>query len=157
MSQDWLEKLEADLQESMECFSKTNSYQDPLLTKKRKKDNLTTLKRQQESIKKEAKKKREVLINIAHQIDEWRSRKNRARKKNAKDLSKKVDQHLQDLMKTGRKFWLELNELGNQFTKIDKQIDQELKNQINSSDTDEEKWIKLETEHELNNLRSKLN
>ena len=105
---DWLEQLEARLEQQLEAFLRANPAQEALLNEQARRDQQ---QRQRQQLL-QAEALRSELLQIAAEVREWRDRSAKARSAGAADLAAKADRQVAQLMERGRLRWQTLEELG---------------------------------------------
>ncbi len=104
----------------------------------------------------QAKATRTNLLSIAKEVKEWNKRADRAKQAGAAELSNQADQHLNKLMEKGRLLWQKLDLIGKEFLTIEKELLNHSQKSTHNSSAFQDVWTKLETEHELDQLRQKI-
>ena len=94
---DWLDELEARLEQLLDAFLQANPSQQALL-------------RDQQLA--EAQALRSELLQLAAEIQRWRQRVDKAQGAGANDLAAQAQRHLDQLMERGRGRWQRLEQLG---------------------------------------------
>ena len=94
---DWLDELEARLEQLLDAFLQANPSQQALL-------------RDQQLA--EAQALRSELLQLAAEIQHWRQRVDKAKGAGANDLASQAQLHLEQLMERGRGRWQRLEQLG---------------------------------------------
>ena len=94
---DWLDELEARLEQLLDAFLQANPSQQALL-------------RDQQLA--EAQALRSELLQLAAEIQRWRQRVDKAKGAGANDLAAQAQRHLDQLMERGRGRWQRLEQLG---------------------------------------------
>jgi len=107
---DWLEQLEARLEQQLEAFLRANPAQEALLQEQ---ERLERRQQQREALAK-AEVLRGGLLHLASEIQQWRDRAQRARGAGATELADRADQQVHQLMERGRQRWQSLEQLGRQ-------------------------------------------
>jgi len=105
---DWLEQLEARLEQQLEAFLRANPAQEALLNEQARRDQQ---QRQRQQLL-QAEALRSELLQIAADVREWRDRSARASSAGATDLATRADQQVAQLMERGRLRWQALEQLG---------------------------------------------
>ena len=105
---DWLEQLEARLEQQLEAFLRANPAQEALLNEQARRDQQ---QRQRQQLL-QAEALRSELLQIAAEVREWRDRSAKARSAGAADLATRADQQVAQLMERGRLRWQALEQLG---------------------------------------------
>jgi hercynine metabolism protein len=105
---DWLEQLEARLEQQLEAFLRANPAQEALLQEEERRE------QQQRQSRRllQAEALRSELLQIAADIRQWRDRSDRARNAGAVDLATRADRQVNQLMERGRLRWQALEQLG---------------------------------------------
>jgi len=93
----WLDELEARLEQLLDAFLQANPSQQALL-------------RDQQLA--EAQSLRSELLQLATEIQRWRQRVDKAKGAGANDLAAQAQLHLDQLMERGRGRWQRLEQLG---------------------------------------------
>ena len=93
----WLDELEARLEQLLDAFLQANPSQQALL-------------RDQQLA--EAQALRSELLQLAAEIQRWRQRVDKAKGAGANDLAAQAQLHLDQLMERGRGRWQRLEQLG---------------------------------------------
>jgi len=96
-SGDWLDQLEARLEQLLEAFLQANPSQQALL-------------RDQQLA--EAQALRRELLQLAAEIQRWRQRVEKAQGAGAHDLAAQAQRQVDQLMDRGRERWQRLEQLG---------------------------------------------
>jgi len=137
---DWLEQLEARLEQQLEAFLRANPAQEALLNEQARRDQQ---QRQRQQLL-QAEALRSELLQIAAEVRQWRDRSARARSAGATDLAAKADQQVAQLMERGRLRWQALEQLG-----------QAVRNNPGSPAHDplDQAWARFEVDQELEALR----
>ena len=153
---DWLEQLEARLEQVLESFLRANPAQEALLKEQQRLD----LRQRQRQLLLQAESLRSELLHIAEEIRQWRDRSQRARNASANDLAARADRQVVRLMEQGRQRWQALEQLG-----------QEVRNSATAAGSQgtatpnatsataagseplDQTWARFETEQELQALR----
>jgi hercynine metabolism protein len=144
---DWLDQLEAKLEQTLEAFLRANPAQQELLQEQEQRD------RQQQSAggrraqRAEAELLRQELLNLAAEIQQWRQRVERARSAGADDLANRAQRHLDQLMERGRGRWLQLEQLGRDL--------QQESTKPAAEPSLEQAWAQFERDQELEQLRER--
>jgi len=107
---DWLEQLEARLEQQLEAFLRANPAQEALLQEQ---DRLERRQQQREALAK-AEVLRSQLLHLASEIQQWRDRAQRARSAGATALADRAEQQVLELLERGRQRWQKLEQLGRQ-------------------------------------------
>ena len=94
---DWLDELEARLEQLLDAFLQANPSQQALL--------------RDEQLA-EAQALRSELLQLAAEIQRWRQRVDKAQGAGANDLAAQAQRHLDQLMERGRGRWQRLEQLG---------------------------------------------
>ena len=105
---DWLEQLEARLEQQLEAFLRANPAQEALLQEQERLER----KQRQKQLLLQAEALRSELLQIAAEVRQWRDRSDRARNAGATDLATRADRQVAQLMERGRLRWQALEQLG---------------------------------------------
>ena len=105
---DWLEQLEARLEQQLEAFLRANPAQEALLQEQERLER----KQRQKQLLLQAEALRSELLQIAAEVRQWRDRSDRARNAGATDLATRADRQVAQLMERGRLSWQALEQLG---------------------------------------------
>lgn len=167
-SGNWLDQLEARLDETLEGFLQANPQQEALLAEQAARERQQRLRRDRVTLKTEAELQRQGLLRLAEDIRSWQERVKRARGAGALDLAGRAEAHIATLMEQGRARWQTLAELGERFAAVEREL-RELATaaapQATTGSTKEPKprgtvleadWAAFETQQELEELRRKL-
>ncbi len=155
MSHSWLEQLEKELEKKFEDFLRSNPYQESLLIEQSQKEQFLKLQTNQKKIQATAERLRTELLELSENVREWKDRANRAKAAQAKELARKAEEHVNNLINKGRQLWSELDQLGSQFKRVQKELLEISKQAQNSKGTRQESWEKFDAEEGLNHLRKK--
>jgi hercynine metabolism protein len=118
----WLEELEARLNQQLESFLRANPQQEALLAEQDQRDRQQRLLSQRLTLRQEAELQRQGLLRLAGEIRQWQERTERARGAGAEDLANRADAHVATLMEQGRNRWQTLAELGERFAAVERQL-----------------------------------
>jgi hercynine metabolism protein len=167
-SGNWLDQLEARLDETLEGFLQANPQQEALLAEQAARERQQRLRRDRVTLKTEAELQRQGLLRLAEDIRSWQERVKRARGAGALDLAGRAEAHIATLMEQGRARWQTLAELGERFAAVEREL-RELATAgappATAGPTKEPKppgtvleadWAAFETQQELEELRRKL-
>ena len=105
---DWLEQLEARLEQQLEAFLRANPAQEALLQEQERLER----KQRHSQLLLQAEVLRSELLQIAADVRQWRDRSDRARNAGATDLATRADRQVAQLMERGRLRWQALEQLG---------------------------------------------
>ncbi len=105
---DWLEQLEARLEQQLQAFLRANPAQEALLQEQERQEQ----RQRQRRLLAQAEALRSELLQLAAEIREWRDRAQRARAAGALDLAARAEQQVVQLMERGRQRWQALEQLG---------------------------------------------
>jgi hercynine metabolism protein len=171
-SGNWLDQLEARLDQTLEEFLKANPQQDALLAEQAARERQQQLRRDRLTLRTEAELQRQGLLRLAQDIHDWQERVERAKKAGALDLSGRAEAHIALLMEQGRARWQTLGELGERFAAVERELAQlaggangaKRAQAVDAAGSTpktaqrslEVEWAAFETEQELENLRRKL-
>ena len=144
---DWLDQLEAKLEQTLEAFLRANPAQQELLQEQEQRDRQQRSARRRRAQRAEAKLLRQELLNLAAEIQQWRQRVERARSAGADDLANRAQRHLDQLMERGRGRWLQLEQLGRDL--------QQESTKPAAEPSLEQAWAKFERDQELEQLRER--
>ena len=150
---DWLEQLEARLEQQLEAFLRANPAQEALLQEQ---ERLERRQQQREALAK-AEVLRSELLHLASEIQQWRDRAQRARSAGATELADRAEQQVLQLMERGRQRWQSLEQLGRQVRDTPPAAEPKATAAPNTSAANSEPldqaWARFETEQELEALR----
>ena len=88
----WLEELEARLNQQLESFLRANPQQEALLAEQDQRDRQQRLLSQRLTLRQEAELQRQGLLRLAGEIRQWQERTERARGAGAEDLANRADE-----------------------------------------------------------------
>jgi len=128
-SGDWLDQLEARLEQLLEAFLQANPSQQALL-------------RDQQLA--EAQALRRELLQLAAEIQCWRQRVEKAQGAGAHDLAAQAQRQVDQLMERGRERWQRLEQLGH---------DLQGGTSTGTREPLEQAWERFEIEQDLERLR----
>jgi hercynine metabolism protein len=170
-SGNWLDHLEARLEQTLEGFLKANPEQETLLAEQEARDRQRRLRRDRVTLKAEAELQRQGLLRLAEDIRSWQGRVDRAKTAGAVDLAGRAEAHIATLMEQGRARWQTLAELGERFAAVEVEL-QALATSGSAKGSPapgspakaaqpgetglEADWAAFETQQELEALRRKL-
>jgi hercynine metabolism protein len=143
---DWLDQLEAKLEQTLEAFLRANPVQQELLQEQEQRDRQQQCAGRRRTQRAEAELLREELLNLAAEIQRWRQRVERARNAGAGDLANRAQLHLDQLMERGRSRWQRLEQLGR---------DLEQESAKTADPSLEQTWAQFERDQELERLRER--
>ncbi|MEB3296309.1 MAG: hercynine metabolism protein [Cyanobacteriota bacterium] len=150
---DWLEQLEARLEQQLEAFLAANPAQRALLDDQQARESQANLERERRWLQDQAKQHRQRLLALAGEIRSWRERVERARSAGAEDLAQRAESHVAGLMEQGRHCWNQLAELGQRFSAVQRALE-ELAAKPADQDPDLERaWAAFEAREELERLK----
>ena len=155
MAPTWLDQLERNLEERLDAFLRSNPDQDRLLQEQHLQDRQRDLGRRRDQMQLQARDLRRQLLSLAEQVQAWGARSSKARVAGADDLAQRADKHVTTLMHQGRDLWAELDQLGQSFKDLDRQIsdlNQQASRQSGQRSLDED-WALFEAHQELEELR----
>lgn len=171
-SGNWLDQLEARLEQTLEGFLRANPQQDTLLAEQEARDRQQQLRRDRLALKTEAELQRQGLLRLAEDIRCWQGRVDRAKGAGATDLAGRAEAHIATLMEQGRARWQTLGELGERFAAVEQELQQlgaasgsrgpaaAAKPGAQTSEATgpdlEADWAVFETQQELEDLRRKM-
>lgn len=119
---DWLEELEARLEQQLDAFLRTNPEQEALLANQEARDRQRRLNGERRRLQQDAELQRQGLLQLASEIRQWRQRVLRARTAGAGDLAARAEAHIAELMEQGRQRWTSLAEMGQRFAEVERQL-----------------------------------
>jgi hypothetical protein len=171
-SGNWLDQLEARLEQTLESFLQANPQQDSLLAEQEARERQQQLRRDRLTLKAEAELQRQGLLRLAEDIRCWQQRVDRAKGAGALDLAGRAEAHIATLMEQGRARWQTLDELGERFAAVERELQNlgsnpsgpasgaagpgATSNQQTSAPNLEADWVAFETQQELDALRRKM-
>ena len=172
-SGNWLDELEARLEQTLEGFLQANPQQETLLAEQEARERQHQLRRDRLALKAEAELQRQGLLRLAEDIRCWQERVERAKGAGALDLAGRAEAHITSLMDQGRARWQTLDELGERFTAVERELQQlsvgatrgnpgskgsqgGQQNKGASGPDLEADWVAFETQQELEALRRKM-
>ena len=136
---DWLDELEARLEQLLDAFLQANPSQQALL-------------RDQQLA--EAQALRSELLQLAAEIQRWRLRVDKAQGAGANDLAAQAQRHLEQLMERGRGRWQRLEQLGHDLQGgADTGVREPAPAPAQPSDPLDQAWARFEIEQDLERLR----
>lgn len=121
-SGNWLDQLEARLEQTLEGFLRANPQQETLLAAQEARERQQQLRRDRLSLKTEAELQRQGLLRLAEDIRCWQERVDRAKGAGALDLAGRAEAHIATLMEQGRARWQTLGELGERFAAVEEEL-----------------------------------
>jgi len=147
---DWLEQLEARLEQQLEAFLRANPAQEALLQEQERQEQ----RQRQRRLLAQAEALRSELLQLAAEIREWRDRAQRARAAGALDLAARAEQQVAQLMERGRQRWQTLEQLG-QAVQLNQGEPAAAAAGQRQTATDplDQAWARFEVEQELEALR----
>lgn len=161
----WVDHLEARLEQTLEAFLRANPQQETLLAEQEGRERQQRLRRDRLALKAEAELQRQGLLRLAEDIRRWQERVERAKGAGALDLARRAEAHIAGLMEQGRARWQTLEELGGRFAAVEQEL-QELtappprvsqpKNGGSPGPGLEADWAAFETQLELEELRRRM-
>jgi hercynine metabolism protein len=152
---DWLEQLEARLEQQLEAFLRANPAQEALLQEQERLER----KQRQKQLLLQAEALRSELLQIAAEVRQWRDRSDRARNAGAADLATKADRQVAQLMERGRLRWQALEQLGQEVQNNTAAAAAQPTAAANTSPASsanqplDQAWARFELEQELEALR----
>jgi hercynine metabolism protein len=172
-SGNWLDQLEARLEQTLESFLQANPQQESLLAEQAARERQQQLRRDRLALKAEAELQRQGLLRLAEDIRCWQERVDRAKGAGALDLAGRAEAHITTLMDQGRARWQTLDELGERFAAVERELQHlggnpsgpasgaaagaEAKPKAQTSGPDlEADWAAFENQQELDALRQKM-
>lgn len=171
-SGNWLDQLEARLEETLEGFLRANPQQESLMAEQEARERQQQLRRDRLALKAEAELQRQGLLRLAEDIRCWQERVDRAKGAGALDLASRAEAHIATLMEQGRARWQTLGELGERFAAVDQELQRmaggpaggksgadgspERKPEASGGQDLEADWAAFETQLDLEELRRKM-
>ena len=152
---DWLEQLEARLEQQLEAFLRANPAQEALLQEQERLER----KQRQKRLQLQAEALRSELLQIAAEVRQWRDRSDRARNAGATDLATRADRQVAQLMERGRLRWQALEQLGREVQNNTAAAAAQPTAAANTSPASsanqplDQAWARFELEQELEALR----
>lgn len=152
---DWLEQLEARLEQQLEAFLRANPAQEALLQEQERLER----KQRQKQLLLQAEALRSELLQIAAEVRQWRDRSDRARNAGATDLATRADRQVAQLMERGRLRWQALEQLGREVQNNTDAAAAQPTAAANTSPASsanqplDQAWARFELEQELEALR----
>ena len=152
---DWLEQLEARLEQQLEAFLRANPAQEALLQEQERLER----KQRQQQLLLQAEALRSELLQIAAEVRQWRDRSDRARNAGATDLATRADRQVAQLMERGRLRWQALEQLGREVQNNTAAAAAQPTAAANTSPASsanqplDQAWARFELEQELEALR----
>ncbi len=159
MSANWLEELEARLEQQLEGFLRSNPQQEALLNEQQARDRQRDLLAERLQLRQQAEEQRRLLLRLAEEIRQWQGRVERARAAGAEDLAARAEQHIAGLMDQGRHRWRALGDLGQRFASVEQEladlVPARTTSQASGPDLEAD-WAHFEAQQELQELRRKM-
>jgi hercynine metabolism protein len=171
----WLDQLEARLDQTLGDFLRANPQQDALLAEQAARERQQQLRRDRLALRTEAELQRQGLLRLAEDIRGWQKRVERAKQAGAMDLAGRAEAHIGQLMEQGRARWQTLGELGDRFAAVEQELQQLARGaaggttgqgargpepagvpQKAAKPSLDAEWAAFETEQELETLRRNL-
>jgi len=149
----WLEQLERELDQRLAAFLSKNPVQEQLFRQQHQLDRARSLQRQRQQLQQEAEDQRKQLLALAADVRAWTERTERARRAGEQELSRRAEQHLNELMDQGRSQWTDLADLGRRFKEVDQQLSELNRQQSSGVSSLDRDWALFEAEQELEQLR----
>ena len=149
----WLEQLERELDQRLAAFLSKNPVQEQLFRQQHQLDRARSLQRQRQQLQQEAEDQRKQLLALAADVRAWTERTERARRAGEQELSRRAEQHLNELMDQGRSQWTDLAGLGRRFKEVDQQLSELNRQQSSGVSSLDREWALFEAEQELEQLR----
>ncbi|MBW0166501.1 MAG: hypothetical protein KXJ49_03280 [Vulcanococcus sp.] len=152
---DWLEQLEARLEQQLEAFLRANPAQEALLQEQERLER----KQRQKQLQLQAEALRSELLQIAAEVRQWRDRSDRARNAGATDLATRADRQVAQLMERGRLRWQALEQMGREVQNNTAAAAAQPTAAANTSPASsanqplDQAWARFELEQELEALR----
>jgi hercynine metabolism protein len=146
---DWLEQLEARLEQQLEAFLRANPAQEALLQEQERRER----QERRRQLLQQAEALRSELLQLAAEIHQWRERSARARAAGATDLATRADRQVNQLMERGRQRWQALEQLGRQVQSNTAAAATHPSPGNPGNDPLDQAWARFELEQELEALR----
>lgn len=148
---DWLEQLEARLEQQLEAFLRANPAQEALLQEQEQREQ----NQRRRSQLQQAEVLRRELLQLATEIRQWRERAERARSAGATELAQRADQQVALLMERGRQRWQTLEQLGQQVQQVQGQAAANAPEPSSppANEPLDQAWSRFELDQELEQLR----
>ena len=121
-SGNWMDELDARLDQTLEAFLRANPQQEALLAEQAARERQQQLRRERLALKGEAEQQRQGLLRLAEDIRRWQERVERAKGAGALDLAGRAEAHIATLMDQGRARWQTLEELGGRFAAVEQAL-----------------------------------
>ncbi len=160
MASDWLEQLEARLEQQLEAFLGANPAQQALLREQEARDNQARLVGERSRLQRQAEQQRQRLLELAGEIRAWGQRVERARSAGAEALALRAETHVAELMEQGRSSWSRLAELGQQFKAVEAALQELAAGQAAAQQAGagpsadlEQAWAAFEAQQDLERLK----
>ena len=151
---DWLEQLEARLEQTLEAFLRANPSQEQLLRDQEQRDQQQSTQRRRQALLAAAEGLRTELLQLAGEIQQWQGRVERARTAGAETLAAQAQRHLEQLMERGRDRWQRLEQLGMELQRgADTGVREPAPAPAQPSDPLDQAWARFEIEQDLERLR----
>ena len=122
MAASWLDELEARLEQRLESFLRANPAQEALLAEQAARDRQDWLRGQRLDLQQQAERQRQALLALAEEIRAWQQRVERARVAREEVLASRAEAHIATLMEQGRQRWQALEQLGERFTAVEREL-----------------------------------
>jgi hercynine metabolism protein len=122
MAASWLDELEARLEQRLESFLRANPAQEALLAEQAARDRQDWLRGQRLDLQQQAERQRQALLALAEEIRAWQQRVERARAAREEVLASRAEAHIATLMEQGRQRWQALEQLGERFTAVEREL-----------------------------------
>ena len=122
MAASWLDELEARLEQRLESFLRANPAQEALLAEQEARDRQDWLRGQRLDLQQQAERQRQALLALAEEIRAWQQRVERARAAREEVLAGRAEAHIATLMEQGRQRWQALEQLGERFTAVEREL-----------------------------------
>jgi hercynine metabolism protein len=136
---DWLDQLEAKLEQTLEAFLRSNPGQRQRLHQQMQAD---------------AQALRRELLQLAAEIQRWRDRVTKARAAGAPELAAQAQHHVDQLMEQGRSRWQRLEQLGQELQGAEAAAAKAPPTtQTSSREPLDQAWARFEIEQDLERLR----
>ena len=153
-SSNWLDQLEARLDQQLEAFLAANPSQEALLEEQGARDRQARLVGQRRQLQRQAEQERQALLQLADEIRRWQERVVKAQAAGATSLAERAKAHQQGLMEQGRQRWQQLGELGVSFAAVERDLrDLDSRSRPPRASSLEQDWAAFEANQALEELR----
>ncbi len=153
-SSNWLDQLEARLDQQLEAFLAANPSQEALLEEQGARDRQARLVGQRRQLQRQAEQERQALLQLADEIRRWQERVVKAQAAGATSLAERAKAHQQGLMEQGRQRWQQLGELGVSFAAVERDLRElDSRSRPPRASSLEQDWAAFEANQALEELR----